>query len=330
MPLPIQALLLAITTVYQIIACLMENRTPPPGQRIDVGGYALHLHTLGTGPQTIVVDHSLGGIEGYLLLPKLAPLGRVYIYDRAGYGWSDQSPYPRTSNQVVKELDVLLTKAQVEPPYLLVGDSFGSYNMRLYAHRFPEKVSGLVLTDGLHEKAMLTMPIQLKALKLFFISGFVMSILGSVFGIIRLLCFCQVFKLVKPELKQYPPAVLTPVTRSFCRPKHWMTMCRELWNLDQSGRQLQGANDLGHLPLVSIKSQSFFKPSLLTRLTPLRSANQLRDKIHIDLMQLSSVSKQLPASNSSHFVWVDEPEVMVTAVEWVLEHQSKKPKERHD
>ncbi len=107
MPLPIQSLLLAITTVYQIIACLMENRTPPPGQRIDVGGYALHLYTLGMGPQTIVLDHSLGGVEGYLLLPKLAPLGRVYIYDRAGYGWSDQSPYRRTSDQVVKELDAL-------------------------------------------------------------------------------------------------------------------------------------------------------------------------------------------------------------------------------
>lgn len=78
-------------------------------------------------------------------------------------------------------------------------------------------------------------------------------------------------------------------------------MCWELWNLDQSGRQLQKANDLGYLPLASIKSQSFFKPSLLTRLTLLRSANRLRDKIHIDLMQLSAVSKQLLAHNKQSF-----------------------------
>lgn len=330
MPLQIQALLLAVTTIYQIIACLIENRTSPPGQRIDIGGYALHLHAMGKGPQTIVLDHSLGGLEGYLLLNKLVPLGRVYIYDRAGYGWSDHSPYPRTSDQVVKELDLLLTHAQVEPPYLLVGDSFGSYNMLLYAHRYPEKVSGLVLTDGLHERAMLKMPFQLKALKLFFISGFLMSIVGSAFGIIRLLRLCQVFKLVKPALKKYPPAELTPVTRSFCRPKHWITMSRELWNLDQSGRQLRVADNLGTLPLASIKSQSFFTPSLLTMLTPLRSANRLRDKIHLDLMQLSSISTQLPASHSSHFVWVDEPEVMVAAVEWVLAHQSKNAKVQDD
>lgn len=43
-------------------------------------------------------------------------------------------------------------------PYLLVGDSLGSYHMRLYAHRYPEKVAGLVLTDGLHEAEMLRIP----------------------------------------------------------------------------------------------------------------------------------------------------------------------------
>ena len=107
-------------------------------------------------------------------------------------------------------------------------------------------------------------------------------------------------------------------------------MSRELWNLDQSGQQLKEADNLGNLPLASIKSQSFFKPSLFTMLTPLKSANRLRDKIHIDLMQLSSISKQLSASNSSHFVWVDEPEVMVAAVEWVLADQSEKTKEHHD
>jgi len=157
-----------------------------------------------------------------------------------------------------------------------------------------------------------------------------MSIVGAAFGIIRLLRLCQVFKLVKPELKHYPPAELTPITRSFCRPKHWITMSRELWNLDQSGQQLKEADNLGNLPLASIKSQSFFKPSLFTMLTPLKNANRLRDKIHINLMQLSSISKQLPASNSSHFVWVDEPEVMVAAIEWVLAYQSEKTKEHHD
>nr|WP_254923771.1 alpha/beta hydrolase [Pseudanabaena sp. SR411] len=83
-----------------------------------------------------------------------------------------------------KELDILLTQSQIEPPYILIGDSFGSYNMRLYAHLFPQNVVGLILTDGLHEVGMLNMPIQLNAIKLFFLSGFLISIFGSAFGII--------------------------------------------------------------------------------------------------------------------------------------------------
>ncbi len=42
------------------------------------------------------------------------------------------------------------------------------------------------------------------------------------------------------------------VKRSFCRAKHWMTMSREMFNLDQSARQVSEANNFGNLPIVSI------------------------------------------------------------------------------
>lgn len=318
------SLLLVTTTLYQAIACWGENRTVPPGQRIDIGGYKLHLYTAGESKNqpTIVLDHSLGGIEGYFLLPELAKLGRVCCYDRAGYGWSDRSPYPRTSQQIVAELDQLLTAAKIAPPYLLVGNSFGSYNLRLYAHQFPEKVAGLVLTDGLHENGMLRMTLLLQILKLFFVSGFVMCVLGAALGIIRLLKTCGMFELLKPELRQYSGATLKPVKRSFCRPNHWITMAQEMWRLEISGRQLQAVDSLGSLPMVSIKANSFFKPSLWTRLIPLGAANRLRDEMHQDVLKLSTNCIQLQAKNSGHFVWLDQPEVMIQAVKILFDRFS--------
>ena len=220
MPISVQVLVLVATTLYQAIDVWLEDRSPPPGQLIDVGSYRLHLYTLGDASPTIVLDHSLGGVEGYFLIQELSKLVRVCIYDRAGYGWSDHSPYPRNSQQIVQELDTLLTQAAIKPPYILVGNSFGSYNVRLYAHQFPEKVVGLVLTDGLHEAGMLTMSLPLQALKLFFISGFVMSVLGSMLGIIRLLSIFRVFELLKPELRHFSQDSLKWVKRSFCRSKH--------------------------------------------------------------------------------------------------------------
>lgn len=315
---PVLTYLLLLTTLYQIIACLREQQQKPPGQRIDVGGYALHLYVVGEGASTIVLDHSLGGVEGYLLMQKLAPLGRVITWDRAGYGWSDHSPHPRTSGHIVKELQTALAKADIQPPFLLVGDSFGSYNMRLYAHQFPEQVQGLVLTDGLHEQGMLKMSWPLQILKLIFISGFLMSVLGAGLGIIRLLRLLRVFELLKPRLRQFSRSELMPVTRSFCRPKHWLTMARELWSMNASGRQLRVANQLGSLPIVNIKSHSFFTPSLWTLFIPLKGINQLRDQIHTALMDLSSDCTQIHADESSHFVWIDQPEVMVQAIQLVL------------
>ena len=319
MPNLVEIILLSATTIYQLVASWIENRQTPPGKLIDVGGYRLHLYVLGEKSPTIVLDHSLGGIEGYLLIPELAQLGRVCIYDRAGYGWSDRSPHPRTSEQIVTELDTLLNKAEIEPPYILIGDSFGSYNVRLYAHRFPEKVVGMVLTDGLHETAMLKMSMQLRALQWFFVSGFFMSIIGAMLGIIRLLNTCQIFELLKPELRQFSQPNLNWVKRSFCRPKHWLTMSQEMLNLDTSARQVSSAKQFGALPIVSIKANTFFLPSLWTMAIPLKQANQLRDRMHKELVKLSTDCIQIQANNSGHFVWIDRPDTIISSVKLILQ-----------
>jgi pimeloyl-ACP methyl ester carboxylesterase len=315
----LRILLLVATTLYHAIASQFENRKPPPGQLFDVGGYRLHLCVAGEGSPTVILDHSLGGIEGYFLIEELAKLTRVCIYDRAGYGWSDRSPHPRTSQQIVVELDTLLTQAKIEPPYILIGNSFGSYNVRLYAHQFTHKVAGIVLTDGLHEREMLKMPIQLQALKLFFISGFAMSVLGSILGVIRVLSFCGAFELIKPELRKVSQNSLKAVKRSFCRSKHWITMSREMLNLDRSAHQLSQTGQLARVPIVSIKADSFFKPSILTKWMFLGSANRLREKMHIDFCNFSTDYVQLQAEGSGHFVWIDRPDVIVEAVKLILD-----------
>ena len=68
------------------------------------------------------------------------------------------------------------------------------------------------------------------------------------------------------------------------------------------------------MPIVSIKSSTFFKPSFWTIFLPLQGANQLRNKMHKELGNLSTNCQQVDASKSSHFVWVDEPKIIVNAV----------------
>lgn len=312
-------LLLLATTSYHLIVTWMEQKHQPPGQLFDLGGYKLHLYTKGQGEVTVVIDHSLGGIEGYFLIEEIAKITRVCIYDRAGYGWSNQSPKPRCSQQIVQELNQLLILAQIKPPYILVGNSFGSYNVRLYADQFPEKVVGIVLTDGLHELAMSKMSLTLWALRLFFMSGFAMSTVASAFGIIRLLGLIGIFELLKKELRQLPQKTLNIVKRSFYYPKHWITMWREMWNLNKSANQVDQTSSFGNLPIISIKSKSFFHRSILNFYMPIKTADNLREQMHEQLLKLSTNCTQIQATKSSHFVWVDQPEIIVQAIQEVIQ-----------
>ena len=123
---------------------------PPPGKRIDIGGYRLHLWSTGKGNPTVVLEAGGGGFSLHwsLVQPRVAQFTRVCSYDRAGMAWSDPGPAPRTMKQEVYELHRLLHKAGVKGPYVLVGQSYGGLLARLYAHHYRREVAGMVLVDS--------------------------------------------------------------------------------------------------------------------------------------------------------------------------------------
>ena len=71
-----------------MMSWLERKSIPMPGESICLGDRQLHLWVKGKGETTVILDHSLGGIEGYFLIESIAKLTRVCIYDRPGYGWS--------------------------------------------------------------------------------------------------------------------------------------------------------------------------------------------------------------------------------------------------
>lgn len=314
-------LILLCTTAYHIWCCHQEAQTPPPGTIYDIGDCKLHLYRQGhphPNQPTVILDHSLGGVEGYLLIDNIAKFADVCIYDRAGYGWSSNSPNPRNSEEMVQELEALLRQADIPPPYILVGDSLGSYTMRLYTHMFPDQVAGLILTDGLHEDSMAKLPASLQLIKFIFTAGFLISVLGSALGFLRILQQLGLFQIISPRLRHYSPVQLAPVLRSFIRPKHWFTMARELFSLNTSHEQLSQFRSLGSLPVINIKANHFFLPAPWLKLLPLETADNLWTRMHYSLMRISTQSLSLPTQNSSHFVWIDEPDAILEAIERML------------
>ena len=128
-------------------------RPTPPGQMVDVGGYQLYLYCTGTGSPTVILEAGLEGddISWKLVQPEVAQLTRVCSYDRAGLAHSDYGPTPRDAEMSAMDLHTLLTKADISPPYVLVGHSFGGLLIRRFAFDYPQEVDGLIFVDSLHE-----------------------------------------------------------------------------------------------------------------------------------------------------------------------------------
>lgn len=126
---------------------------PAPGRMVDIGGWGLHLNCTGesrAGQPTVILEAGLGdfSVEWSLVQPAVSNFARVCSYDRAGDGWSELGPHPRTFRQIVYELHTLLHQAGEQPPYIMVGHSYGGWLVRLYQATYPSEVSGMVLVEA--------------------------------------------------------------------------------------------------------------------------------------------------------------------------------------
>ena len=148
-------LLLALAGAsYQAIESRLDARHfPESGRLVDVGGYRLMLNCTGVGSPTVILEAGFGdvSVEWRAVQPQIAKFSRVCSYDRAGYGGSDSGPMPRTSLRIAGELHTLLQNAGEMPPYVLVGSSFGGYNVRVLNGLYPNEVAGIVLADATQE-----------------------------------------------------------------------------------------------------------------------------------------------------------------------------------
>ncbi len=324
----IAVLLLLSGVLYQWIGAAREaQRYPPPGRLIDIGGHRLHLHTQGQGSPVVVLEAGIAAssVSWRLVQERIAEFTTVCSYDRAGLGYSDPAPSPRTIANVILDLQALLERAAIAAPIILVGHSFGGLVALEYACADRSRVAGLVLVDPLDASEWCPVQPQSQAT---LNRGVRLSRRGAWvarLGIVRLSLDLlragsrripqlaakvssgngsQLTERLVGEVRKLPKELWPVVQSHWCQPKSFLSMASHLQNLPAGAAACRPNCDLGDLPV-----------------TVLSGANSIVDRtsLHQLMADRSSRGKFILAQKSGHWIQLDEPELIAAAVREVVE-----------
>jgi pimeloyl-ACP methyl ester carboxylesterase len=313
--------------VYQMVGTRRDGkRYPPPGRLVDVGGHRLHLFECGQGGPTILLEAGLMStvLSWSGLQRELSRSFRVVSYDRAGLGWSDVGPMPRTAERIVDELHTLLGRAGIPPPYVLVGHSFGGLTMPLFAARFADEVAGVVLVDPVVPAEW--NPPSEHDRKLTRIGAKVCrrSAILSRIGLIRFVAFLlttkaknaagHLVRLISRGTPQDAGTVSSPWFSAL--PANEKAMASVFWV--QPKFALTIASQLENLPVSATRVAEFErfcdKPVMILSA---RTAPEGRRKEHAAIAGRLPLGEHVFAENSNHWIMQEETELVLRAIEKV-------------
>lgn len=262
--------------------------TPSFEGQVDVANARLYLVCFGEGTPTVVLDAGAGMTPDTWneVVGGIYEHTRTCAFNRAGYGWSS-GPVERRSAQTHAEmLHTLLSAAQIEGPYILVGHSLAALSDVVFAGMYPDDIAGLVLVDGVHpdqcERRRDALPPEspddsedLRAFRSFFVD-------------------CETF---------------------------WSRITGEggdSW-LDNSGDQAREVTSLGDLPLVVLANGSTsgdrgdISPDLVAQL------DQIKLEMQAEYADLSTNGSLVVVEDTGHLIHNDQPQVVIDAILRVLQ-----------
>ncbi|WP_062154492.1 alpha/beta fold hydrolase [Beggiatoa leptomitoformis] len=264
-----------------------------PGNLVSVGDHRLHIYCTGEGSPVVLMDAGLGGtfIDWSRIQPMVAQYTRVCTYDRAGYGWSESGTSPRTSSTIAEELFTLAKNAHLAPPYIVVGHSFGGFNVRLFASHHPAETVGMVLVDASHEKQFSRFAKETQ------------QNLAPTTG-------AQIAFLSRPLIPNNLPADKQELAkRMLATERMYGSLLSEVSSMRTSAQEVFNASEIT-VPLVVISrgTQAWQNNPRGAQLEALWQ--ELQD----DLASHSPHSAHLIVHDSSHYIHLDKPQVVIESI----------------
>jgi len=295
---------------------------------IDAGGHKLHLHVTGQGSPTVIFENGSGDFSFIwtLVQPEVSKSVRTVSYDRAGYAWSEPGPTPRTSRQIAFELHSALKNARIDPPYILVGQSYGGFLVRAFARYYPNEVAGVVLVEAVQEDQRIFMggdtPHKIRE----FAQGRPLPEIQSSFSSKKdsVAPLTNSTSELDPLFSKFPDSIQKLQLWAQSQPSFIKAVQAEMdWSPEDVADMYNHGSDprymLGDLPLIVLtRGKGGFegRPDSL-------ELERERLEAQAQLAKLSRNSKHVIVQNVGHNIHVENPAIVIEAINEVI-HSAKK------
>lgn len=298
------------------------SKIPVPGILVDAGGHKLHLNVQGKGSLTVIFENGAADFSFIwsLVQPEVAKFATTVSYDRAGYAWSEPGPLPRTSKQICWELHTALNKANLKPPYILVGQSFGGFLVRAFARYYPKEVVGIVLVEAVQEDQKIFMGGDQPQLIRSFAKGRSLPNVQTEFTpAADTVTSIDSNSEADPLFNRFSKEVQQMQVWAQSQPTFIASVQAEMdWSPEDVADLYTHKNDsaymLGNMPLVVLtRGKGGFdgrQDSLLLEKERLQAQEELT--------KLSTNSKHIIDINSGHNIHVEDPAVVIEAIKSVV------------
>ncbi|GAB3907776.1 alpha/beta hydrolase [Larkinella knui] len=151
-------LALAVATLFLVVSCKKPNDTTPDftESKISLTTHKLaSFSALKNSTYLVVFEAGLGEDHtvwnNNAVAAQINSTADVLLYDRAGYGQSENGPGPRTIDRLRSELERVIDTFSNGRKVILIGHSLGGLIIRDYAIKNPLKTAALLFVDPSHE-----------------------------------------------------------------------------------------------------------------------------------------------------------------------------------
>jgi pimeloyl-ACP methyl ester carboxylesterase len=315
------AFLVLIGCIYQSVGCQRDrHRYAGAGRWVKLSkGVSLYLFEQGSGGPTVIFESGIGAtnLNWRHIQAAVSGFTSTASYDRGGLGFSSPCRSARTPGNIAVELHEMLQSANIKPPYIMVGHSFGGLVVRRYTLLYPDEVSGVVLVDPMRceewppldpsKQSQINLGRKLirYAVPIAF-CGLTRLAVRSAFkragkvrapsGTPQKIGGRHVIQRIKQEVGKMPREVWPVVAAHWSRPSFYAGMRSHITSIPDTVREMYQAAPIRKIPVRV--------------LTPGKSTPLSEECLH----RIGTNAEQVIANASEHWIHLDEPDLVIQSI----------------